>query len=369
MDDETYGEMLAQIQPPLLDFLWALEDVQQTILFQQARHAQSSFETRIGKSLEKGQQRLEQTPPPPAHAELHQALRQVLADLVAAKAEFIREASSADFPRNFLSVRNHQCKALASLYRWRTALPLIAPYFKLAHAPAAPTPGARVDAAAPSGGLFHFPRTSAHHEYALFVPEHYNTTRVWPLIVALHGAYGSGHEYIWTWVRAAASAGYVVLAPSSVGVTWSILQPHLDRQSILNMLDVVVADYSLDESRIYLTGLSDGGTFSYLLGLDAAQRFAGLAPIAGVLSPQTDSLLRARRGAELPLHVVHGVHDAIFPVASVRSTNSLLQKLGYQLTYTELPDWGHALTSKINEQLVVPWFEGLRAAPTRPAAQ
>ena len=33
--------------------------------------------------------------------------------------------------------------------------------------------------------------------------------------------------------------------------------------------------------------------------------------------------------------------------------------LGYALTYTELPDWGHALTHRLNEQIVLPWFEAL----------
>ena len=95
------------------------------------------------------------------------------------------------------------------------------------------------------------------------------------------------------------------------------------------------------------------------LGWNRPTRFAALAPIAGVLSPMTDLMLRAKDGLELPIHVVHGALDPIFAVQTARSTSQLLEKLGYQITYTELPEWGHALTYAINENLILPWLEDL----------
>jgi hypothetical protein len=38
-----------------------------------------------------------------------------------------------------------------------------------------------------------------------------------------------------------------------------------------------------------------------------------------------------------------------------------LEKLGYRLTFIELPEWGHAYTDGINERLVWPWFASLHA--------
>jgi len=355
MNQDHYDAMLARVQRPIADFLRALEEVQQSILFQRIASAQQDLATQCGDSLEQVREALADATPPPPRRDLHDALSDAVKLLLAARDHFLNQAHWADFARAFLTARNQQCQALELLYRWRAALPEIAAYFRLADAPAV-TPAA--SAVPVPVGLLHCERTTTHHEYSLYVPEYYDPRKSWPLIVALHGGYGSGREYIWSWLRAAASRGYLVLAPSACGPTWSILQPAVDRQSILNMLDAVTARYAVDRARILLTGLSDGGTFSYLLGLEAHARFAALAPIAGVLSPQTDALLRARQGVELPIHVIHGVHDAIFPVQSVRSTNQLLKSLGYALTYTELPAWGHALTSGINERLVLPWFEG-----------
>jgi phospholipase/carboxylesterase len=125
------------------------------------------------------------------------------------------------------------------------------------------------------------------------------------------------------------------------------------------MLDEVAAEYSIDRSRLFLTGLSDGGIMTYLLGIEQHEMFAGIAPIAGALHPMVDPMLRVRTGRELPIFVIHGVHDFIFPVTFTRQTNELLKSLGYNLKYEELPDWGHALTYSINERLVMPWFESL----------
>jgi dipeptidyl aminopeptidase/acylaminoacyl peptidase len=81
--------------------------------------------------------------------------------------------------------------------------------------------------------------------------------------------------------------------------------------------------------------------------------------IAGDFHPMIDPLLRKKEGKELPLLIVHGVRDFIFNIESIRQAHTLLQKLSYNVTYQELPDWGHAYTYTINEQRVLPWFESL----------
>ena len=51
--------------------------------------------------------------------------------------------------------------------------------------------------------------------------------------------------------------------------------------------------------------------------------------------------------------------DKLTPDGNVPDQGGLLDKLGYKLTYTELPEWGHAYTDSINERLVWPWFAAL----------
>ena len=358
MDDHAYPKVLEKVQSSMLGFLRALEDVQQSVQFDRIGDAQQQLQDAAGDSLAHATAALKSASAPAAGKALDEDVRQALVHLTNALHMFIVKTGGADFGMSFMSSRGQQCRALEILYRRRLELDVIEPYFRMSD----DTRSAELlGDNAPSLGLSHHERSAAHNNYSLYVPEYYDPEKEWPLIVCLHGGYGNGDEYIWSWLRIARSKGYVLLAPKSIAPTWSIVQPPLDVKSITLMMDQISASYAIDKSRLYLSGLSDGGTFSYLLGLCHADRFCGVAPIAGVLSQAADTMLRAKQGKELPLHVIHGAHDMIFPVQSVRSTNELLHSLGYQLTYTELPDWGHALTYSINEELVLPWFEQLDA--------
>ena len=101
------------------------------------------------------------------------------------------------------------------------------------------------------------------------------------------------------------------------------------------------------------------GFQTYILGLEQSQLFRGLSPIAGALHLVVDQMLREGRGKDTPIFVIHGVHDFIFPVTITRQTCELLKQIGYNVTYEELPEWGHAFPYSINERLVLPWFEAL----------
>ncbi|MGE0486891.1 MAG: PHB depolymerase family esterase [Gammaproteobacteria bacterium] len=352
--NDSLASLLAALQADLLAFLRALDGVQQDIRFDDVGAAQRALAASGTPALARAAARVADiTASEDADGNaLGDTLRAALDHLLTADAAFRRARDPAAFGAAFIGSRRHHCRALELLYRQRAALPLLESCFRLDD----PLPGPDT-----GGGIRHVEAAPGRAAYSLYVPEYYEPTRRWPLIVCLHGAFGHGEEYLWTWLRVARSRGYLLLAPKSAGPTWSILRPELDGAAILGALDEVLATCAVDPARVHLSGLSDGGTFAWLLGLAHAERFAALAPIAGVLPPGADGLLREGRGRELPLHVVHGVHDTIFPVATIRSTCALLERLGYALTYTELPDWGHALTERINENVLLPWFESLPA--------
>ena len=181
----------------------------------------------------------------------------------------------------------------------RDALPIVNTHFLMAGA----KPPKRREAStggAPTGFSQHA-RTSEHGEYTLFVPDDYASGKQWPLIVCLHGGYGEGFEYIWTWLRPGRSHGYILLAPKSLGVTWEMTMQSPDTRSVLAMMREVGQQYSIDPARVYLTGLSDGGIFTYIMGFEQHQLFAGLAPVAGALHLGADPMLREGRGKELPI--------------------------------------------------------------------
>jgi phospholipase/carboxylesterase len=359
--DEQYREAIRRTEDKLLHFLRTFEKLQEEIHLGRVGEAQARLREAGGELFPALTTELTALSPPESLKEFHAKLSEAAASFAEAYATFL-SGKGQQFAQAFLDGRQALCRGLYVLYELRSQLPIMQQYWLLPSAMPAlaaletRTPGVEVPV-----GFSHKPSTNAHTQYSLYVPENYTPQQTWPLIVCLHGGYGRGDDYIWSWLRPAKSKGYVLLSPKSAGPTWSILNPPLDVRSIQAMLEEVCATYAVDRKRVYLTGLSDGGTFTYLLGLSCADRFAGMAVIAGEMHPMVDPLLRRGQGKAVPILIVHGAQDFIFDVAFARQSITLLQKVGYNVTYQELPDWGHAYTYTINEQRVLPWFESLRS--------
>jgi len=357
--DDAYLAALRPIEEQLLSFLRFFEKLQEDISFNNVSETQEKLQAAAGDLFPQLKTALAALTPPESRKDAHGKLVDVLSSFQDATTKVLG-GKGRQFAEAFLAARQDYCQGLYLLYESRAQFPGLQPYWLLPEALPAlaslETNTADVDAPV---GFSHKGRTNTHGEYSLYVPENYSSQQTWPLIVCLHGGYGRGDEYIWTWLRPAKSKGYLLLSPKSIGPTWSVLNPPLDVRSIRVMLDEVCATYAVDRKRVYLSGLSDGGMFAYLLGLSCADWFTGVAPVAGEMNPMTDQLLRQKQGKDVPLFIVHGAKDFIFDVRSVRSSCELLEKIGYNVTYKELPEWGHAYTYSINEQLVMPWFESL----------
>jgi len=187
--------------------------------------------------------------------------------------------------------------------------------------------------------------------YSLYVPEAYNEGRAWPLIVALHGGYSHGRDFLWTWLREARSRGYFLLSPTSTGRTWSIGLIEPDAQPLLKSLDILKSEYRIDLSRILLTGMSDGATFALGMGLREAMPFSAIAPVSGVLPPVDLSQARGKR-----IYWVHGEQDWMFPVGRAVHACRQLKDAGADVALTVVHDLSHAYPREQNSG-ILRWFD------------
>ena len=354
MANDDYGTRLTSLQHEILEILRTFEYLQENLLPGQLAENQGRMVEAVGDKFRRFNADLAPMTPPDAMRPVHQPLCDAVRELNQAFDLFMSKPGP-EWTLAFLHSRSAFCRALYRLYDLREQLPIVAPHFLME---AAIAPVANSSSGAPTG-FIQRKRNEECSDYSLYIPEDYSPEKKLPLILALHGGYGQGVEYIWTWLRPARSRGYAVLAPKSIDVTWDMSVPSIDARSIMQMLEEVTREYAIDPTRIYLTGLSDGGIFTYIFGLENSHLFRGLAPIAGVVHPVVDPMLRARLGADTPMFVIHGAKDFIFPVAFTRQTSKLLQDIGYNVKYEELPEWGHAFPYSINERMVLPWFESL----------
>ena len=364
--DGDYQSKLDELQQGLLAFLQSFESEQEDIGVERVRVSQQRLKSSVGDFFAITTKTFFSQIPDAGLDDFHDALARAVSYFGDAYDTFIN-AGGETFNHSFLQSRFYFCKGLERLYVLRLQLPLLESWW---YTETAYTSKNSLDPlfaeTDPPVGLMHKVGDDTHAQYSLYVPEAYKADQTRPLLVCLHGAYGSGDEFIWTWMRIAKSAGYFLLAPKSIDMTWSVLYPPTDVDSITAAFDEVFGEYNIDRERVFLTGLSDGATFSYLLAFSCPELFAGVAPIAGELSQVADRMLRKKAAVDVPFLVIHGVHDHIFDIRSVRSTCGLLDHLGYNLRFDELPDWGHAYPYRINEQRVWPWIESLAAKTVEP---
>ncbi|MGF1456817.1 MAG: phospholipase [Alphaproteobacteria bacterium] len=184
--------------------------------------------------------------------------------------------------------------------------------------------------------------------FSLYVPETYDPDTAHPLIMALHGGGGNGRRFLWTWLRAARTRGAILMAPTSLAETWSLTQPEEDGTRLLDMRDAVAARWRIDPDRQLLTGISDGGTFSYLVGFNADSPFTHIAPIAASFHPILLSLANPEKLRSVPVHLTHGVLDWMFPVDMAREAVEALGAAGAGVTYSEIEDLSHTYPAERN---------------------
>jgi phospholipase/carboxylesterase len=176
-------------------------------------------------------------------------------------------------------------------------------------------------------------------------------------VMALHGGSGNGRNFLWSWLRDARSFGAILVAPTATGPTWALMGEDADTPNLNRILDDVSSRWNIDPKRLLLTGMSDGGTFCYVTGLDGASPFTHLAPVSATFHPLMAEIADADRLRGLPIFLVHGRLDWMFPVQVARQTHEALSAAGADVTYREIDDLSHCYPREINAELLQ-WLNG-----------
>ena len=205
-------------------------------------------------------------------------------------------------------------------------------------------------------GVMHFENErSVRGGFSLYVPEYYDESLAWPIVFALHGGSGHGRSFFWNWMREARAGGVILVSPSSIEQTWSLMGPDVDSKNLEAMLDFVAGHWNIDPERRLLTGLSDGGTFCYVSGLRAASPFTHLAPIAASFHPGLLDVIEDPAVEGRKISIIHGALDWMFPIQVARQARDSLSAAGANVTYREIEDLSHGFPRDENIPLLE-WF-------------
>ena len=269
------------------------------------------------------------------------------------------ELGAAEDMRGVYRALRHTPRAQEALYPLAEGLPPASRYFL--------TPARRDDSEllrrfieAPERedvGVFHIDNEpGSRGGFSLYVPETYDPARPHPIVFALHGGAGNGRGFLWSWLRDARAAGAILVAPTAVGDTWALQGQDADSPNLERILGEISARWNVDPARRLLTGMSDGGTFSYISGLVEGSPFTHLAPACAAFHPMLIAFADADRLRGLPIHVTHGVQDWMFAVDMAREAQGALAAAGARVTYREIEDLSHCYPTEVNPDILA-WMD------------
>ncbi len=193
--------------------------------------------------------------------------------------------------------------------------------------------------------------------YLLFLPQSYETNpdEKWPLILYLHGIGERGNDLelvkihgIPKIVEKQPDFQFVTVSPQCPAETF-----WWEHHGILKaLLDKILAKYTIDKGRIYLTGNSMGGYGTWSLAIANPERFAAIAPICGGGFAEFVCALK-----DIPVWAFHGAEDEVIRLKESQRMVNALQACGGNVRFTIYPGIGHdSWTQTYNNPALYEWF-------------
>jgi predicted peptidase len=225
--------------------------------------------------------------------------------------------------------------------------------------------------------------------YRLILPRPYNADRFYPLILWLPGAgdWGTNNISQLTYVDThvynrgvEADYPFFFLAPqcprdNGDGGWYREYIINLPKEGdqgdemlsvAMGILDETVRNYSVDQDRIYLIGISAGGNAAWEAGIRYPERFAAIAPLAS----NGGNVAGAARLAQTPIWAFHVQHDKNTPIQGARDTVTAVRTAGGVCHLTETPGDSHdCWTPALRELGLLEWLLAQRRGQVGPSSR
>lgn len=169
--------------------------------------------------------------------------------------------------------------------------------------------------------------------YLIHFPTSYDGAEPVPLLIVFHGGGGNGRNIQETtdFNEKSDKEGFIVVYPQGTGrldnflLTWNVgfccgyaYQNQIDDVGFIReLIYYIQSQYNVNYSRIYATGISNGGMMTYRVGAELSDIFAAIAPVAASIGGQAteQEMLWMIPGPVEPVSVIafHGMNDSRVP--------------------------------------------------------
>jgi predicted peptidase len=191
------------------------------------------------------------------------------------------------------------------------------------------------------------------YNYLSYLPQNYQTEKLLPLIIFLHGTPQRGDdlkllkkEALPYEMENGLKIPAIVIAPQCPQTfSWETNKLYALYENICNT-------YKVDKTRVYLTGFSMGGFGTLKFARDYPDLFAAIAPVCSGGSKFIANFIK-----NIPVWFFHGDKDEIIDIKKTKELVDELIKLNANVKFTEYSDLGHnTWTPTYKKQELYDWL-------------
>jgi pimeloyl-ACP methyl ester carboxylesterase len=202
---------------------------------------------------------------------------------------------------------------------------------------------------------------NVYYHYLSYTPKDYglDTLKMWPLIIYLHGGSDRGTDLnklysngIPDQIYRGREFPFVIIAPQC---------PEHIRFStdnwFGNFYKEITAKYRIDTNRVYLTGVSLGGSGTWYIAAKYSDKFAAIAPMSGFTSHLDFIDNNIDKLIDIPIWAFHGKIDNVVPFEETERIIKKLEGKNKNMEFTVEPQVGHWINWLVypNQELY-DWF-------------
>ncbi|MFQ6037212.1 MAG: lipase family protein [Candidatus Aminicenantales bacterium] len=200
--------------------------------------------------------------------------------------------------------------------------------------------------------------------YTVSLPASYSPVDRYPLVMALH--YGGrvtpfyGKGFLAALVQPALEGlEAVIVAPDCPGRGWTAL---VSEHSVLELLEHISEEFSVDRRRTLLLGYSMGGIGTWFISSRHSHLFSAAIAISALPDTRTTRVLR-----DVPMYVIHGAADEIFPVSAVQKFVEKQKAAGASIELHVVEGLSHYQTPRFISALkaAIPWIQAVWESKVR----
>ncbi len=201
--------------------------------------------------------------------------------------------------------------------------------------------------------------------YALYRPTGWDKLKNMPLVLLLHGSGGDAEkmEQLTGFIAIAEREKFILAYPEGMNQQWNDGRGRNEEINdvgfIRTLIDFLVMEYKIDSNKVYVAGMSNGGSMSIRLACELADKIAAVAAVASTVDSAIDANCQTTK--PIPIMLIIGDKDKLVPVnggivprlpkSTILSHQAIVEKwarrdgCNLQPAITSLPELKHDATT------------------------